>query len=307
MPIPFACPHCQEQTLVEDEFAGQSGPCATCGKSITVPFIRSDEQFAENEVVTGLVHRPGASARAVILLTVGAVLAGGAAIGLVVAFLFPALGMARSFAHTHNCDSNLQRIGLALQAYELDHGTLPPAFIPGPNGKPMHSWRVLLLPYLDEDGLYSNYNFAEPWDSLANQQLTTRMPRVYACPADPDSHALGESNYMVVVGPETMFPGSKSRSTDSVLDDLASTILVVEVPIYGASWLKPEDLKIEQMQFSINGGLGKDMGSYHPDGAHTLMADGNVRFLSDLIPSDFLEGMTTADGGELIPWDVLRD
>ena len=52
MPIPFACPYCQEQTLVEDEFAGQSGPCAKCGKSITVPYIPAGEEFAENEIVT---------------------------------------------------------------------------------------------------------------------------------------------------------------------------------------------------------------------------------------------------------------
>jgi len=306
MPIPFACPYCQEQTLVEDEFTGQSGPCVKCGKSITVPYIRPDEQFAENEIVTGLVHRRVSSAKTVILLTVGAVLAGAAAIGLVVAFLFPALGMARSFAHSHNCDQNLKRIGLALQAYELDHGTLPPAFIPGPDGKPMHSWRVLLLPYLEEDGVYSNYNFAEPWDSPANQQLATRMPRVYACPADPDSLALGESNYMVVVGPETMFPGSTSRSTDSIEDDLSSTMMVVEVPIFGSNWLKPDDLKVEQMQFSINAGLGKDIGGYHTDGAHVLMADGDVKFINDLLPSDFVEGMTTVNGGELIPWDAVR-
>jgi hypothetical protein len=306
MPIPFACPYCQEQTLVEDEFTGQSGPCAKCGKSITVPYIPPDETFADNVVVTGLVHRPGVSAKTVILLTIAAVLAGAAALALVVVFLFPALGMARNLAYSHNCDQNLKRIGLALQAYELDHGTLPPAFIPGPDGKPMHSWRVLLLPYLDEDGVYSNYNFSEPWDSPANQQLATRMPSVYACPADPDSQSLGESNYMVVMGPATMFPGSASRSTESVLDDLASTILVVEVPISGTDWLEPKDLTTKKMQFSINGGLGREIGSYHLDGAHVLMADGEVKFLSDTLPSDFIEGMTTVDGGELIPWDILR-
>ncbi|MDP6557555.1 MAG: DUF1559 domain-containing protein [Pirellulaceae bacterium] len=307
MPIPFACPYCQEQTLVEDEFAGQSGLCAKCGKSITVPYIPPDEQFAENEIVTGIVHRPGASAKTVILVSIGAVLAAGAAIGLVVAFLFPALGIARNLAHSHNCDQNLTRIGLALQAYESEQGTLPPAFIPGPDGKPMHSWRVLLLPYLDEHGLYGNYDFSQPWDSAHNQQLATRMPRVFACPADPDSLSLGESNYMVVVGPATMFPGSTARTTGSIGDDTASTISVVEVPIFGHSWLAPEDLTVEKMQFAINGGFGKEIGSYHEGGAHVLMADGDVRFLSDALPPDFIEGMTTVSGGELIPWDILRD
>lgn len=307
MPIPFACPFCQEQTLVEDEFAGQSGPCATCGKSITVPYIPPNEPFEDNEVVTGLVHKPGTSAKTVILLTIGAVAAGTIAIGLTVAFLFPAFGMARSLANSHNCDQNLKRIGMALQAYEIDHGTLPPAFIPGPDGKPMHSWRVLILPYLDEDGLFSNYNFNEPWDSPTNQQLATRMPTVFACPADPDSLLLGESNYMVIVGPDTMFPGSKSRETGTIGDDLSSTIMVVEVPIYGSSWLKPEDLTVGKMQFAVNGGFENEIGSYHSGGAHVLMADGDAKFLNDALPSDFVEGMTTLNGGELIPWDALRN
>ena len=307
MPIPFACPYCQEQTLVEDEFAGQAGPCAKCGKSITVPYVPPDEQLAENEIVTGIAHRPGASAKTVILVTIGAVLAGAAAMGLIVAFLFPAFGMARNLAHSHNCDQNLTRIGLALQAYEAENGTLPPAFVPGPDGKPMHSWRVLLLPYLDEHGLFSNYDFSQPWDSVHNQQLAKRMPRVFACPADPDSQSLGESNYMVVVGPATMFPGGTARSTDMIGDDLDSTIAVVEVPIFGVNWLAPEDLAVEKMQFTINGGFGREMGSYHPEGAHVLMADGNVKFLNEALPPDFIEGMSTVNGGELIPWDILRN
>ncbi len=305
MPIPFACPYCQEQTLVEDEFAGQTGACVKCGKSITVPFVPADEQFAANEIVTGIAHRPGASKKTVILVTLGAVSAAIAVIGLVVVFLFPAFGVARNMANSHRCDHNLKQIGLALQAYEAEHGELPPAFVPDADGKPMHSWRVLLLPYLGEHGTYSNYDFSEPWDSPNNQKLATQMPRVFACPADPDAQGLGESNYMVVVGPATLFPGSEARATADVGDDLASTLVVVEVPIYGINWLAPEDLSVKRMQFSINGGFGQELGSYHAGGAHALMADGEVRFLSDVMPPDFVEGMTTINGNELIPWDVL--
>lgn len=307
MPIPFACPYCQEQTLVEDEFAGLSGECVKCGKSITVPYIPPTEQFAANEIVTGIAHRPGASAKTVILVTVGAVLAGAVAIGLIIVLLFPAFGVARNLAHSHNCDQNLRRIGLALQEYEAEHGTLPPAYIPDADGKPMHSWRVLLLPYLGEHGAYSNYDFTQPWDSPHNQMLATRMPRVYSCPADPDSLPLGESNYMVVVGPKTVFPGATARSTASISDELGATITVVEVPVFGQNWLSPNDLSVEKMQFTINGGFGMEFGSRHIEGAHVLMADGEVKFLSDVVPPDFVEGMTTIDGGEAIPWDILGD
>lgn len=305
MPIPFACPYCQEPTLVEDEFAGKTGPCVKCGKSITVPYFPPDERFAANELVTGIAHRPSASARTVILLIVGAVLAGAAVLGLVVAIVLPGLGAVRKMAYSTQCDQNLQRIGLALQAYEVENGTLPPAFLLGTDGKPMHSWRVLLLPYLDEHGLYNAYDFSQPWDSPHNQLLATRMPSVFHCPAEPDSQTLGETNYMVVVGTATMFPGGTPRSTATIGDDPASTITVVEVPVFGINWLAPQDLTVEKMQFTINGVVGQEIASSHNGGAHVLMADGSVKFLKDDIPSDFIRGLTTVNGGELVPWDAL--
>ena len=187
MPIPFACPNCDLETLVDDEYAGQNGPCASCGKSIVVPYLPPGQPLAEDEVVVGIASRGRQSAWVIGAVVVAALFSGVAMIGIMLALLFPALSTVRAVSQKHSCDSNLTRIGLALQAYETEHGTLPPAYIPGKDGKPMHSWRVLLLPYLEQHGLYNQYDFNAPWDSPQNQALAAKMPAVYACPADADA------------------------------------------------------------------------------------------------------------------------
>ena len=305
MPIPFACPYCAEETLVEDEFAGQSGPCVTCGKRITVPFVSDGQRFSAGETVTGIPHKGNPTARSILLIVVGAVLATVSMLSAVVLLLFPAVGAARSLAHRHGCDANLRRIGEALLSYEAEHGTLPPAYIPDETGAPMHSWRVLLLPHLGEHGLYNEYDFNQPWDSQHNQRFAKRMPEVFACPADPDAKGLGETNYMVIVGPRTLFPDGKAMSTADVGDELITTITVAEVPVFGVNWLEPKDLDVRKMQYVVNGGFGQEIGSYHDRGAHVLMADGSIRFIREELPSDYVQGMTTINGGEPIPWEML--
>ena len=91
-------------------------------------------------------------------------------------------------------------IGFALQCYHQDHGSFPPAYITDKAGKPMHSWHILLLPYIGAKELYSRYKFDEPWNSTSNSRLARLMPEVYRCPSDPDA---GDAitNYVAVVGP----------------------------------------------------------------------------------------------------------
>ncbi len=303
--IPFSCPYCEQETLVPLEYAGQSGPCATCGKKITVPFVAPGHPLGPHEFVTGIPYGSGTKARTIVMITISAIVAAATVVATVVMLLFPAIGAARSAAQSRHCDSNLARIGEALQAYEAECGSMPPAYIVGKDGKRMHSWRVLILPYLDEVGLYQEYDFSQPWDSQHNQRLATRMPDVFACPADPDATQLDETNYMVIVGNNTLFPYDIPVATMYIGDDLSTTIAVVEVPAWGVNWLEPMDLSTEQMFFDINGNIGREIGSYHHGGAHVLMADGQVRYLDEGIPADYVKGMSTIDGGETISWDLL--
>lgn len=302
MPISFTCPHCSLDTLVDDEYAGQRGPCASCGKEITVPLDVNPEGDTTSHVI---VKRRQMSSGMIILLLFAGLASAGLVATLAFVALFPAIGAARTMVHKRSCESNLTKIGMALRAYEAEHGTLPPAFIPDPNGKPMHSWRVLILPYLNEHGLHSSYSYDEPWDGPNNMKLTAHMPDVFGCPADPSSRTLGETSYMVITGTETFFPDAKATSINEARDDLTTSILVVETQVTGVTWLNPRDLKADRMQYVVNGGFGQEMGSHHFAGAHVLLADGTVLFLNDVTPADYIEGMATMSGDEPIPWDVL--
>lgn len=305
MPIPFSCPHCNLETLVDDEFAGRSGACAGCGRSITVPLITDGTRLLEeDEVIVGIPHRQR-SVLKIVMLVAGAIVSGVAALALLLLVISPAVSMARASAHKHSCSARLERIAAALAEYEAEHGHYPPAYVTDSAGKPMHSWRVLLLPYLGEETLYDRYDLNQPWDSPSNLEIATAMPSVYACPADPDAMALQESNYVVIVGPNTAFPGKEEVSTTDITDDVRTTITVVETPVNGVPWTQPVDLTVDKMQFAVNGFLGKEIGSHHTGGAFVLMADGRVHFLSDLVSADFLSGMTTIGGGEYIPDGVL--
>jgi hypothetical protein len=299
MPLSFSCPHCGLETLVDDEFAGQSGPCAGCGKDITVPYRVPESGTSSSHVA------PRGRPRTIILLVVGSILAASLVFSFVVTLVFPSFRIVGDVLHQSQCRSNLRRIAEALRQYEIQHGSLPPAYIPDANGKPMHSWRVLILPQLDERGLYERYDFNEPWDGPKNSLLARSMPEVFACPADPDARTKGETSYMVLVGPQTLFPGRTTSRTGNITDDRAMTILVAEIPVAGVVWTEPKDLNATRMQFSIQSGMSGEIGSYHPKGAHVVMVDGTVRFIDQLFAADYLQSMSTPQGGEDIPWEVL--
>lgn len=83
----------------------------------------------------------------------------------------PAVGTAKPSVRRAGCLNNIKCITMALHEYAEDHGHFPPTFITDDTGKPMHSWRVLILPYLEESTLFAQYNFDEPWDGPNNSKL----------------------------------------------------------------------------------------------------------------------------------------
>ena len=301
MPFPFACPECGLETLVDDEFSGHSGPCAGCGKVVTVPF-----QMAAASVPRAALPSSASQRRTVVLMVVASIAAAIAVFSALLWLVFPALRGVTASVQKMSCRGNLERIAAALKQYEIEHGTLPPAFIADATGKPMHSWRVLILPQLGERGLHDRYNFNEPWDGPNNIQLVGLMPDVFACPSDPDARLKGESSYMVTVGPATLFPGKTAMSTRLARDDPALTIMVAECPVSGNIWTQPKDLDATRMKFGINGALTGEIGSLHPEGANIVTLDGKARFISDLFPDEYLQAMSTANGAEDIPLEALQ-
>lgn len=144
--------------------------------------------------------------------------------------------LARPSRYNDRCQANLRAIGMALQRYQADHGSYPPAFVADAAGRPIHSWRALLLPYLDEPALARAYRRDEPWDGPHNAQLAGLVPEAYRCPAHA---AWGCSSYAVVVGPGTAWPGPVGITAARITDGTA--ILAVELE-GGIPWLEPRDL-----------------------------------------------------------------
>jgi len=300
MPIHFTCPHCAAATDVAEQYAGQSGPCARCGKSITVPPLEAGSPFDSHAAPpkrglgVGLTLLIGLAVAVPVLLVCG---------GILLALLLPAVQAAREAARRAACANNLKQIGLAMHCYHDANKCFPPAFIPDENGKPKHSWRVLLLPYMEEQALYAQYRFDEPWDSPNNKALAARMPSVYRCPSDSDMTA-GKTSYAMLVGPHAISDGPTPRRLSDIRDGSSNTIMIAEAASADINWLEPRDLDTADM-FGARGpaeGLFgyTEINSCHPNGANALFADGSVHYLSTSMDSKTLEAMTTIDGGEAV-------
>ncbi len=142
------------------------------------------------------------------------------------------------------CLNNMHNIALALHNYHSAYGSLPPPYIADASGRPMHSWRVLMLPYLDRPDLYQAYRFDEPWDGPNNSKLHNLIVDVFNCPEDHGGKKSTETSYVAVVGPETLWPGDRAVRLDDVTDGLGNTLLVVEIANSGIHWLEPRDLHV---------------------------------------------------------------
>lgn len=311
MPISFTCPHCGKQTTVADEYAGQSGPCKFCGETITVPSadgatplppVQPQKSGAAVAAAAGAGAAAGGMGTGAVVAIVAVaclfvfLICGG---GLV-ALLLPAGQAAREAARRTQCNNNLKQIALAFHNYHDTYKTLPPAYIPDENGKPMHSWRVLILPYLEYGPIHSQYNFDEPWDSPANMAVTDIPIPIYTCPSSGEAVTSNQTNYMVITGPGTVFDGAKAAKFADIMDGTSNTILVVEVVGTGTKWAEPVDLDASKISPPFSAGVSGNAGSRHPGGMNVAICDGSVRFVSDTIPKQTLDGLITKDGQEQV-------
>ena len=198
----------------------------------------------------------------------------------------------RENAFRVRCSFNLTQISRAMLAYEATFGHLPPAFVADKNGRPMHSWRVLLLPFLDGQALYDEYHFDEPWDGPHNRALANRMPAAYHCPSAGSTNSV--TSYVVIVGPHTALPGAKEVQMAEIKHP-ANTIMMVEAAQAGINWLEPRDLSEKDMQFKINGNPN-EIGSLHVHGANVLYCDGSTHYFADSTDAEVLKQLIDQSG-----------
>ncbi len=219
---------------------------------------------------------------------------------------------------TH-CICNLSILAMACRNYQAAYGVFPPAYIADREGRPMHSWRVLILPYLDREELYAKYNFDEAWDGPNNTKLLDEMPPVFACPShtpQPRNQAgllplsgilacgvavpAGASrstctSYAAVIGPRCVFRGAEPVKESEITDDMSQTLFIGEVTDDNIFWTKPEDIDIAQ-----HPELGDRRGfsSEHPGLVNFALASGGTRSLSIKTPQSVVDALYTRNGNE---------
>jgi hypothetical protein len=195
--------------------------------------------------------------------------------------------------------------------YADDHGRrLPPAALCDKQGRPLLSWRVLLLPYLEERWLYKQFRLDEPWDGPHNSKLLARMPRVYAPPGDLPVKVKADpasTFYQVFTGRGAAFEGTEGlRLPGDFPDGTSNTILVIEAG-EAVPWTKPADLPYDPAKplprlGGIFTGEGRFslFGSSRIKGFHVALGDCSIRWITPEISEKTLRDAITRNDGRIL-------
>ncbi len=227
----------------------------------------------------------------------------GATAPVAVALLLPAVQAARAAARRAEATNNLRQIGIAMHNYHDTFNGLPAAHSADEDGKPLLSWRVHILPYVEYQHLHDQFHLDEPWDSEHNKKLIGEMPELYRAPGG--NAGPGKTNYLGIRGKNMIFVDPKRKGDEGrwpigtrmseILDGTSNTIMVVEASDEAAViWTKPDDYEPDEEK-PIKGLVG-----VRPGGFLAAFCDGSVHFLSEEIDLETLRRLFTRNDGEPI-------
>jgi hypothetical protein len=256
----------------------------------------------------------GAAITGIVLGAVGSLLIGPA---LLIALLLPAVQKVRGAAERIKSANNMRILMLAMHNYHDTMGRFPPAIVFGPDGQPLYSWRVLILPFIEQDNLYHRFRLNEPWDSPNNKPLLALMPKEFQDPADQTPQQ-GLTPYQVFDGPGAPFDsssrpfrpfrldiGAPARLQESAFqlrissftDGMANTFLIVEAAD-SVPWTSPQDLP-----FGPGVPLPR-LGRPSRAGFNAAYADASVKTVPSSISEQTLRALITPNGGEMLGNDA---
>ena len=206
---------------------------------------------------------------------------------IVAAILLPQMAAARA-----KSSNNLKQIGLAMHNYLDAYKGFPAAAIVDKKGKPLLSWRVAILPFVEQDQLYNEFHLDEAWDSDHNKKLIAKMPNLYALPGGMGKP--GETNYRVFVGKGAAFDMVVSATIRDFTDGTSNTLLAIEAA-EAVTWTKPEE-----MEFDPKNPVKKYF-RYANAVCTVLLGDGSVRAISEKVDEKILKLLIQRDDGTPIP------
>jgi hypothetical protein len=192
----------------------------------------------------------------------------------------------------------MRELAIGLHRYVDGHGRLPAVANFDKAGKPLLSWRVLVLPYVGEEKLYKEFHLDEPWDSEHNKKLVAKMPAIFRGP-NRKLNEQGKTVTLAPVGKDTAFTGKAEgrRFPNEFSDGTSNTILLVLADdTHAVEWTRPDDLTIDLDKPAT--GLGRQLEHYL-----VALADGSVRLLKPTISKETLRNAFTANGGEVLGAD----
>jgi type II secretory pathway pseudopilin PulG len=163
-----------------------------------------------------------------------------AIVGTLLALLLPATRSARPAYERNACQNNLKQIGLALLNYADKHGSLPPVYTTDAEGKPLHSWRTLILPDVEEAELFKKIDLTKPWDDPVNAEAAkTRVP-IYECPSSTAESP--RTTYLAVIAPNSCLRATEPRRVSDLPESARRAVMVMEVDVnHAVSWMAPTD------------------------------------------------------------------
>jgi len=210
-------------------------------------------------------------------------------IGVLVGLLLPAVQAAREAARRMSSQNNMKQIMLAMLNHESAFKQFPARATRDADGKPLLSWRVKILPFLEENGLYQEFHQDEPWDSEHNIKLLERMPAVYKHPSYVGAE--GHTVYLVPYQKGNVWTSAKPQIRN-ITDGTSNTIACFETnDEHAVPWSKPDDIDLDQ----------DDIFDFFRFGVSNVgMFDGSVRAIAPSIDPVVLKAMITSAGGEVV-------
>lgn len=289
--------------------AGKAVPCKMCGQMLPVmsqpmggqppgmppqgmhpPGKQPMPQGPANAAGAAVAVTAGVSGLVLALVIAAMIMI--CVIGILGALLLPAVQAAREAARRQQCANNLKSIGIAMHTHHDVYKRLPEVATTDEEGNPLNSWRTAILPFLEQTMVYERHDREQAWDSTANSFLADTAIPTYTCPSGDVEPV--QTNYMVVVGEDTMFPEGKGVSFGEIQDGLSNTIMVIEVPGEPVHWASPNDITIDELiqRFSER--------PNHPGTIQALLGDGSVMQLTTKIDPEKLRALCTRNGSEPI-------
>ncbi len=268
--------------------------------SAIMPFARPGVSIVRHEP-EGIVFTSTST------VPLGPLSAGGGLVGVspastpvLIGLLLPAVQSAREAARRSQAMNNFKQVLLAMHVHADARRRFPSQAICDAEGRPLLSWRVALLPFIEENELYEQFRLDEPWDSEHNRKLIALMPMVYADPADtPERIREGLTTLQVFTGPNTAFTESgRAVRMEDIRDGLSKTIAIVEaLPEQAVPWTKPDDLAFDSGRPLDGVGNPRRPGGLFAVG----FFDGYVEMLSPQeIDAETFKALVTPGGGEVI-------